>query len=133
MNLLGWHPRDDIPETSELMRQAYISLKRADKLVLDFIEEGVFPVKATQAGLYKITSTELIAHLRNIDKAYEKIGARPIKEVLHKIGVTAGRDKTTRYYIFPKLELLRLQWNKSICKVDWKEPYAEWEINEAVF
>jgi hypothetical protein len=43
INLTNWHPRNNIPETSELRKQIQMSLPKLKYAFHQMLEDGVFP------------------------------------------------------------------------------------------
>jgi len=127
MDIRGWHPRNDIPETKELLNQMYVSLRKKEKIVLEFLEDGVFPGIRDSNGRYVVTSSVLTSFLQNIDPSYGKVSGKLLKEILGKLGVNQERTQENRIYVFPKLSTIKSNWNRTICKVDWKDDF-DWEV-----
>jgi len=132
MDIRGWHPRNDIPETSELLKQTYISLRKPEKAILELIEEGIFPGERDSTGRYTIQSSKLVKYVQEMDVAYNKVGSRQIKEMMDKLKVIQERNEQFKYYVFPKLSTLKSNWNRTICKVDWKDDF-DWEVKTEIY
>lgn len=123
-NLLGWHPRDDVPETEELRRQQHMSLNRVDKYLLEFLENGSLPAINAGYGYYRTTSRAFIAFVDELNKDNQKLSERAKVLAVKELGaVTGERAAKGRYLEFPSLREMREQWDR-------KYPTGDWDIDE---
>lgn len=128
MDLKDWHPRDDIPETDELRRQKDLSMTRADKCVLAFLEEGIFPgvYRGPKLG-YVVSVGTLIQFMDRIDPQNSKITTKARATIFKELGAVSERQNGERIWIFPPLGELRKNWNQVRGRYDW-EDYSDWEV-----
>ena len=121
INLKGWHPRDDIPETEELKKQQAMSLSKYHKIVYEFLEYGDFPGEYTPRRTYEVKSKQLMDHMEDTHHRGTKIAFRLIGSVLTELGARTTSDpRIGRHWIFPSLNDMRKAWDKKYPKGEWK-------------
>lgn len=125
INLKGWHPREDIPETTELANQILISMSKPQRAIFNLLEEGVFPGSLNKKGEYIITRENFMEYIYKLDNgAYKNITSKYISDILIELRVQRHRDAIKRSYIFQPLPVIRDLWDKKIIK------YEKWLKNE---
>lgn len=117
MQLNGWHPRYNVPETEELKRQIAMSLPKLKYAFLCMLEDGVFPGARDGSG-YTITPTNLAEYLHKFDNT-KTINTKQVAKICKDLGIEHGRTKHARYYFFPELGEVRRRWNERINRQDW--------------
>jgi len=122
IDLKGWHPRNNIPETDELKNQIEMSLPLIKKSVLQILEEGMFPGIITSGnGEYAITNTNLLKYIHSLDHRYKLVTAKALTKLLKEIKIEQVRNNAHgRIYLFPELGIIRAIWDKyAIREMDW--------------
>lgn len=133
INLTGWHPRDDVPETDELRRQRAMGVTKVNKWVFAVLQEGFFPGTRNLKGHYVVNSTEMMEYMEKIEPECKKASYRARIDALKILGVTTTRDAEKRYLVFPKLQLMRENWNEKFDKAEWENPGEEWIIEKSQY
>lgn len=133
INLSGWHPRDDVPETDELKRQREMGVPKVDKWVCSILQEGFFPGIRNAKGHYVVGSTEMMEYMERIEPECKKSSYRARIDALKKLGVTGERDAERRFLIFPSLQLMRENWNEKFAPTIWEHPGEAWIISKSQY
>lgn len=123
MNIKGWHPRDDVPETEELRRQQQMSVPRADKTIKEFLENGEFPGEYTIDRRYQVKAGELYHYMDETFPDGKKVSMNFKWSVLQKLGATKNRSAKGIFIWFPALNIMRNNW-------DIHYPKGEWDLTE---
>lgn len=117
MQLNGWHPRYNVPETEELKRQIAMSLPKLKYAFLCMLEDGVFPGAKDGSG-YTVSPTNLAEYLHKFDST-KSINTKQVSRICKDLGIEYGRTNKARYYFFPELGEVRQRWNERINRQDW--------------
>lgn len=106
MKLENWHPRYDVPETTEYKKQVFQSLNYAQKGVYEFIVDGVFP------GTNKLecTGANLWAQIKLIYPEIEKANTLAKVEAIKSIGAQKKRTAKGIMWTFPDLYTCRMNY-----------------------
>lgn len=120
MKINNWHPRNNIPETKELRKQITLSLKPAEKAIMAFLENGIFPGVLSSKG-YFITSKALMDYIDDLSKGSNRIAVRLKTNILQALGAYTIRDAKERGWILPPLEDMKTAWNREISRHDWDD------------
>jgi Family of unknown function (DUF5906) len=121
INLKGWHPRNNIPETEELKEQIELSLPYIKRAMLYMLEDGTFPGTINGDGELVITTTNLLKYFHAIDHRYKVITDKAVVKLCEELLLARNRNNSIgRYFIFPELGILRKRWDKfMIRKMHW--------------
>lgn len=130
MDLAGWHPRDDVPDTLALREQKRFSLSPFDEWLLHLAEVGELPGDekgsgwARSAALYEQARAQVPALRFESDT---KLGL-----VLRTAGCTNQHRRGSRGWQFPPLADLRAVWDAKLGSQDWSSGLnTTWEGNDA--
>lgn len=127
-SLKEWHPRSDIPDTSELRRQKEMSLNALQQAIKMMLEDGAFPGEYRNGMYY--TSYEIFNnYLEKTDAYCTKFSAYKKTEAIKLIGAKKGRipgDGKTRWE-FPSLKEMRKNFDKTHGKVAWDDT-EKWHV-----
>jgi len=110
VDLKGWHPRDDLPDTEELTKQKIMSLSKAEKSFLSFIEEGTFPNEPTKDGVFAAKTSQIIDHIAMNYPDIKKVSTNALTTLFKKIGCGKLHRVDGSYWTFPPLKDIRLYW-----------------------
>lgn len=133
MDLTGWHPREDIPETSELVRQREMSMNSLNQAVKQMLDDGLFPGQYIRTE-YHISSDTLSEHLKKIEEYSVRFTTIKKAELYKKLGARKDRDGATGRikWIFPELNVVRENWDREIMKSRWDDKKS-WSIIKTDF
>lgn len=131
MDLGGWHPRADIPETVERRRQKVWSLENQEALMMQLLEEGTLPEGAVQipdgvkyGGWPFVPTHSLIEHgRRTIGRTFTP---HAITKLLKQLGCKKHQYRTSWGHVFPPVKEMREAWEKLGQPSDFSEEYDEW-------
>lgn len=131
-NLRGWHPREDVPETSELTRQKEMSLTPLHMTMKTMLEDAVFPGEKVKKGEfveYQITSESLYGYFDKLEPKCAKFSAVRKSDLIKQLGAVKGRvsGKNTVKWEFPELDVMRNKWTELFGRVAWDEE-DKWHI-----
>jgi len=133
MDLKGWHPRNEIPETEEMRNQIAMSLPKLKTAIFDMLKEGVFPGDFNSKGEYQISSKAFLEALQVIDpNGAKNFTNKAIANILKILEVKTHRTNTARYLIFPELGYVRSVWNKNITRHEWPTN-EKWTIGKTEY
>lgn len=124
MNIDKWHPRDYIPDTSELRNQMSYSLSIEEKAFGQLLDEAIFPGKLAKSG-YKISSEVLYEYMGKLDTNTLKISSVRKSKVMKKLGCEKVRHGDGVYWAFPSLREMRITYLREIGPYAFTE-YEEW-------
>lgn len=131
MDLRGWHPRDDIPATSELEKQKYLNLNQLEHAVHLMLEEGVFPGEFDR-GQYTITSQEFADFVEKLEPNCKKYSANKKGDIAKKLGAEKIRKTNRICWEFPTLKQMRINWNGIYTQSKW-DLEEEWYIQRKAY
>lgn len=129
MDLTNWHPRDSMPDTDEMHRQVYLSLRPEKRVALTFIDEGVLPGTTNTTGEYKATSSRLQDYLDKLEPTCNKMSMKKRMQVFKTLGVERRREAKGMFWVFPSLDEMKKNWEKTNGKYPW-ECGGEWQLQD---
>lgn len=130
MDLGGWHPRDDVPDTAALQEQKRLSLSPFDEWVLHLAEAGELPGDDRGAGWAR--SALLFDQARATVPALRHESDTKLGLVLKKAGCTNIHRRGQRGWQFPPLGDLRAGWDAKLGAQEWSGGVqAIWEGSDA--
>lgn len=133
MNLKGWHPRNEIPETEEMRNQIALSLPKLKGAVFTLLEEGIFPGEFNSKGEYQVSNKNFLEYLQSIDpQGAKNFTMKSIANLTKTLGIKTYRDSQARYLIFPELGILRAMWNRAVTRNEWPTN-IKWTIGKAEY
>lgn len=130
INLEGWHPRDDVPETEEIKKQRLMNMPKVHKYLLSFLEDGVFPGQYDNATRYVINGQEFMDYLIKIEPDSKKISLKSMTNLLKEIGVEKIKTAQRNMWHFPDLAKIRKNWDEKFPIGKWDEA-IEWELEKS--
>lgn len=133
LKLNGWHPRDDLPDTDELTKQKMLSLSRAEKSFLAFIEEGTFPNEPDKHGVFAAKTSQIIDHISSIYPDVKKVSTNALTSLLRRIGCTKVHKVDGSYWAFPELKQIRLYWIKELHDFKFDDIDRKWFFQRPQF
>lgn len=129
MDLGGWHPRQDRPETAALADQKSRGLGPVEGTVLDWLRENAMPsdlVTGDRRGTDErpfIYTTDVTEHIRAATR--EPVTMNMVSKVLKQIGAEKSRNDRPSGYLMPSLGDARRAWDS-----DPDLPNQEWDDEE---
>ena len=114
MDLNGWHPRADIPDTEEFVKQVSISLDRFKQSILEFIDAGEFPGEKVDIEYFKVNAKVLIDFYENLSPANKKIQPKRRSDLFKLIGAEKKRSSDGNFYVFPSLKTVKFNYIQNI-------------------
>lgn len=133
MRLEGWHPRENMPMTSEMQKQVNYTLPKVSKFMLTFINEGMFPGERAVNGEYIVKSKLLFDYIDNLEPGNKLLRLRDKGEVLRELKVKRLHRKEGNYWVFPSLSELRKKWDDKYGKYDWDDDAGEWRFDNTSY
>jgi hypothetical protein len=125
MDLEGWHPRQDIPQTEALARQKERTAEPAVTIMADILESGHLPGRLGK--LNRARASELYDHMRKRSKALGYWSDRMFATFMEGMGAERKRSNGT-VWDFPPLEEARARFLKAR---PWWPPFdstiTDWE------
>lgn len=117
MDLGGWHPREDIPETTGLAHQKSQSLDPQLKWLRGLLDSGALPWSHEKRS-NEVTASKFFEHARRMpglgywhDDDFTKF--------LKSWGCTRKRNNGS-WWVFPPLRAIRAKWLK---EMPWSDPF----------
>lgn len=134
INLDGWHPRFNVPETKELEEQKMLSLNSLEQAMRVIMEEGQFPGEYSNFETYLVTADTIFSYFDKIEPMCTKFSMVRKANMLKKLGVKKTREGGTgrSRWEFPKLTIMRQKWDKEYGRYDWDD-LKEWQIIKTEF
>lgn len=132
MDLTGWHPREDVPDTLELTRQKEMSLNPLLQAFKQMLDDALFPGEYIRTG-YHIQADVLYGHLEKIEPKSVKFSMNRKAEIVKKLGGIKERGAGGRIrWAFPELHEVRKNWNKNIMISYWDNERS-WHLIKSDF
>lgn len=129
LDLGGWHPRDDIPDTKGLRDQKERSMGSEDQWIVDLLTTGVLPgSRPTRRNWAR--SKELFEHARESVPRLRNMSDHQLATIVKRWGA-ASRASGGCGWEFPALGEMRKRWNERQPKrefdarEDWDAPESE--------
>jgi hypothetical protein len=137
MDLAGWHPRRDVPQTAALRAQKDLSLSAEDQFVLGVLEEGAIPgAKPYRQPRTRFSNDHhsepgLYTAMRRASPRLRDYSDQRLSDVLKRWGCTKWSSGAARGWTFPPLAEMRAAWDQRHQPRSWTEPSAWLEAEEA--
>lgn len=134
IDLKGWHPRFNIPETSELEKQKLMSLNSLEQAARILLEEGQFPGELSKYQKYMVPSDTILNYIDKLEPMCSKFSMVRKTDMLKKLGATKSREGGTgrSRWEFPELDKMRQKWDKEYGRYMWDD-VNKWEIIKTEF
>src|SRR5690606_33071733 len=114
MDLGDWHPRQNIPDTSERAEQKVAALSGFEAVFLDLIQEGEVPVhRWIGDGRPFVTTIELQMLARN-QLRREDVSRQSVTRLLHRLGFEKIDNARPRGFVLPPLAEARAAWDREM-------------------
>lgn len=132
IDLEGWHPRQDIPQTEALKAQKIHGLDEGSITMLHILEEGFIPgepIDARGNAVYshvKDSSNGLMDQLRAINPKLARYNDHKLGAILADAGCKRTKGKRGRGWAFPPLQEMRAAWDATHWSHDWPTDVMEW-------
>jgi hypothetical protein len=134
MDLGGWHPREDVPQTAALARQKELSMSYVDEFVADLLEDGVLPADAPRkdAPHGAVSAENLWTVMKERVPGLKDWSAQKLAgELLATWGVEKGRVGRDRVRVFPPLADMRATFSERYGARVWVDgPDAKWAYHK---
>ncbi len=125
MDLGGWHPRQDVPQTRALLDQKMQSLRGIDKVIADIAHEGSVP--CVMLGHSNIARTSgdgdgqgFWEHCRQTPEL-RSANARAMMSRLREWGCESFKSGNRRGVQFPPLAVLRAKFDEKYGPQEWDD------------
>ena len=122
MDLAGFHPRRDLPETEAIKEQARRSLPPEMKWLLSLLQKGRLPNPTKAAD--RTTLEELHESARHDIGRKKEVGSQDIVTFIKEWNVQKVRTNTGNVWEFPPLAEMRAKFDREYGKQAWDEPFA---------
>lgn len=127
LDLDGWHPRYNTPQTNALAEQKLRNLQPIEKLWYDCLDKGQLKQNLTSKNKSQyIVSTSSFADAVNIIHKYNDYSARNIADFFKSMNFKYSNSRPRGYFI-PDLQIARKAWDEVLFEVEWDDS-PEWEI-----
>ena len=127
-DLEGWHPRNNIPQTSALAAQKMLSVAPELKWLAGYLEEGVLSYQHAHKP-DRVAAAEFYNHGRKNVRALERWTDYEFARFLDDWGVHQKRSNGS-WRVFPPLLEMRARWKE---RMPWWPPFnpkiKEWKGN----
>jgi hypothetical protein len=123
LDLEGWHPRKDVPQTDALMQQKLNSLSPTDSWILHLLQTGELPGGGV-LGANTATTKSLLDDLTSLARNMF-ITHMTVPNLLKQWGCRPGKSGV-RHYTFPPLKEMRAKWCDRFGAMHWNNPDADW-------
>ena len=125
MDLDGWHPRQDVPQTEALARQKELTAEPEVKLMGDILDSGALPGRVGKSN--RARASELYDHFRKRARTLNYWSDNQFVDFFGKIGAKRKRSNGT-VWVFPPLAEARGGFR---ARRPWWPPFdpmmTEWE------
>jgi hypothetical protein len=130
MDLEGWHPRQDIPQTEALARQKTLTAEPAVTIMADILESGNLPGRHGKPN--RARASELYEYMRKRSKILGYWSDKKFAEFMKKMGAKRGRSNGT-VWDFPPLGQARARFHEArpwwpafdASVTDWESEFTE--------
>src|SRR5262249_9959307 len=119
-----WHPRRNIPQTSERDLQKTASLTGLERLVLDMLMHGG-TVASRVSESEHFVSTDRLREYAQKRLPRDDISWNKVSEVFKKLGFKKDDRSRPRGFVFPPLSVAREAWDRAYTKIEWDDA-GEW-------
>lgn len=129
MDLSGWHPRFNVPITSEYRKQTMMGSDRETKFLYQFLSEGEFPGELLSDGvIYKTTSAGLRSKFLKQNKNYDKLRDMRVKVLMKSIGCVKRKTTHATLWEFQSLEECKRRFTEANPGFIFEELTDSWVI-----
>lgn len=118
VDLEGWHPRNNIPQTTALAAQKMMSIAPELKWLAGYLEEGVLPYQHPHKP-DRVAAADFYNHGRRSVRALERWTDYEFVRFLEDWGVRQRRSNGS-WRVFPPLLDMRERWKK---EMPWWPPF----------
>jgi hypothetical protein len=127
MELNGWRPYENIPQTEALLAQKIKSLDPIDEWLFSLCCHGALPSVNEKPRLARFADLRDHAH-RSSPKKMAYVTDRALAEALKDFGARQQSTKVdgSRAYLFPPLSEARARWEEKLPGLTWDFDHAEW-------
>lgn len=130
MDLTGFHPESDRPETDALGEQRAASLRGFERLMFDMLATGELPKLKSNAdhkgGHVFVSTTELKEYCQHWAKR-DDISGNAVAGLLERLGAEKKDSDRPRGWLLSPLEKTRAIWDAEMFPVRWK-PCNGWSF-----
>jgi hypothetical protein len=133
LDLKGWHPEADRPDTAALDKQKAHSLKGFEAVFLDCLRGGVIP--GIECGASVKVPTDILRLWANRNYRQQEFTQHEVGRLLGKSGLKFSADTIPwrngpkRGFLIPPLKEARERWNEAKkTKLDWPEEVTTWMV-----
>lgn len=138
MDLRGWHPRYDVPQTKGLAEQKLHSMTGVDALVHSLANEGILPCRIGPKSPDTVNTMNeelgfgFISYAKKTAPGLRYSKAQSIKkELIEQWGCASYAGNGKRGVRFPPLAELRAKFERKYGPQEWSYPDREaWEMPE---
>lgn len=131
MKLGAWHPRNAVPKTAELVHQQELSMTRAEKAMVIFLDEGIFPGEK-HLDLYVTNIKSLIEQISGSYPEVKTVSSVKLANLLKEIGARKHRRAAGVFWDMPELSVMRENFkNKKLAIAFDGEPV--WTVKNVGF
>jgi hypothetical protein len=130
-DLKGWHPRNDIPQTTELKKQKRMSFTPLHHALRTMLEEGIFPGDMAN-NEFKINATSLYEHLEKLEPITKNFSMNRKADLIKELGAEKRRWGNGVYWFFPSIKQCRQNWDEKYGRNDW-DSLTEWQVIKAPY
>lgn len=124
MDLKGWHPERNRPETDALEAQRVHTLKGFDRVWQDLLEQAMLPHSSDSRAL-GLNSLLFQSYCARVSRKDNPPTLNKIAQVLKKSGATNRKNGEGRMvWTIPDIKTARNNWNPNY---NWDEECTEWE------
>jgi len=124
IELKGWHPRDDVPQTDALLEQKNRSLPALDDWWLGLLSDGLLP-QASERNPRRAASRALFEHARETVPRLKLTSDGELGRALSERGCRQVRVDAARGWEFPMLAECRRAWAARI-PTKWDDEERDW-------
>lgn len=132
MELFGWTPLFNVPETEEIARQKIMSLGILQTSMLTILQDGVFPGEPYDTGSFKVNATEFYEFLGKIDPKCNNFSSNKKADLIKELGAIRGRNARGIIWNFPALKTMRENWDKLYGTYKW-DKQEEWQVIKGMY
>lgn len=132
MDLEGWHPRKDVPNTEALQKQKEHSLGAGEQFILGILEDGHIPGEKINGSPRAVYSSDHMSHkglytcMREASPKLRDLSDRRLSMLMRKWGCEPRSTGSARGWEFPLLEEMRTAWDQRYGKREWA-PIRHWD------
>ena len=132
VDLDGWHPRQEIPQTEALKAQKIHGLDEGAITIMHILEEGFIPGEPidsranTAYSHVKDSANGLMDQLRAINPKLSRYNDHKLGAILADAGCKRIKGRRGRGWLFPPLMEMRAAWDATHWKHNWPTDVMVW-------